>query len=431
MKKAIFIVIILSVVLLVLFGLMNTKGTLLNIEESNEQASIKAGETSKASDISPESILKSGMAGDKQEAPFDTMTDSMGLEEYDSELPGRHFSELWHEALLYLKKDKQILDLIEKADIRELVSMRYNLDTEDQRGMALTDLWETVRLINSEYYLTNLPKEQYLPFVDAVLDAILEKDPANYSAQLLKCRIAVETDGIKEAVEKYKNVCSSIEQLKDKDIYICELTNVTCAMLSINELDPEGKKVIKESLYKAGLPKDCPLADYMERGEGKPWSTVMNRFRIKDPFDFDRTQHMAEQFTNTSDPIYVTGCKIAALVQEKDVRALLESTHNNSAMSQEQKEITFILADFLAGRYSSALPNFERFIENQNLLQSVGEETELLYGYYALACYESGDYRTAQKALTVAYDHMYGDQPAKQRVYEELFSDIENRLSIK
>ena len=163
----------------------------------------------------------------------------------------------------YLRKDNSVIKLIGKVDTIELVCTRYDLDTKTGVELALTDLYELVRLCNSKFYQNYWPKGKFLTFVNTALDEILERNPDSHSAVLLKCQVISRHGDFQKAIDLLKETCRNINQ-KNRPVFFTELVNTASQIMSSKRLTYNEKQMVKNLIYQAGLPPDSPLAQYME-----------------------------------------------------------------------------------------------------------------------------------------------------------------------
>jgi hypothetical protein len=165
----------------------------------------------------------------------------------------------------------------------------------------------------------------------------------------------------------------------------------------------------------------------MEKKEGKRWSVIMKRFVTKDPLDFEATKHLDERISNAPHSFNAINYKIIALQMERDSRGLFELAQNTNKIIESQKEFAILGAHCLAGRYSVAIPGLEKYFETRKLNSKY--QLEFLYSQFGLAYYEVGDYKTAQKALTIAFEHGLAHRhSSSEDFFSEVFADIERRL---
>ncbi len=134
--------------------------------------------------------------------------------------------------LAYLAKDAKIRGRIrENGNLRSLVRQRYNLDTPEGIALTLTDISEIIRLSCTEFYSKSWPHDQLLPFVTAVLDEILSKDPRNVTAHFVKARFSLSQGNVQMALKAYREGASYIQGDRS---YLTEVADVAhCLLASI------------------------------------------------------------------------------------------------------------------------------------------------------------------------------------------------------
>ena len=374
------------------------------------------------------------------------MSDSI-MTEILSDIPDdmhKRFGPVFFDVLSYLHKDNSIKELIGIADIKDLVHKRYNLNSKTGINLSLTDLCERIRLYNSEYYQTNWPKEKRLLFISASIEEILTKSPDNYSAMLLKARVALKQENFQEATKTYGKVCEQLKQYEKKTILFTELVNVATHLIASDIVSSAEKNLIRELTYELGLQGSCPLALYME---GKPAILGLEGFEFgrENPFDFSKStdlfesegvfpkwvmKDMGEIPPDAPFAVRLTdwGYRISTLMVERDARGLVELS---GKLEKEQAPkglilVTEAVAHSTAGRFSAAIPLFELILESQEHTQIPGVATQAQYRL-GLAYYRLGVYDKAKELLRTATEDNMRLSPEKSELISKILSDIETK----
>ena len=344
----------------------------------------------------------------------------------------------------YTHKDNYVATRMGTTSLKTLAHNRYDLLTEQGMEVALTDIYKLYDLRNDEYYQQNWPKDTLIPFIGVVLEEILDKQPDNCSAILLKSCVALEQGKHLDAINLYKDACTSIKQ-NNATVFLTELTKAACYLLSSDKLTQEDKNTVKSLTYDAGLPINAPLASFME---GKQVDVVLNRYvrENKDPFDIS----VSKQFFQGKVPEAIIGGRttlninslskkaqleyfsyvLGALKTEKDARAILELANNikNTNVPNTFALVAEFNAHLMTGRASASAELYEKIRKTEEYQQIPNLRSSLHYRMGRLY-YEQGNYVKAQEVLSPVAENLRNLAYTKdQEDVAKLVSNISNVL---
>jgi tetratricopeptide (TPR) repeat protein len=330
---------------------------------------------------------------------------------YSDLLPGP----FWFDIVSYLRADK----LVQKgsgSDLKPLVHSRYDLRSRESTELAITDLYELTRLWDGEFYKKHWPKGECLSFVDAAVDTILEMYPDNASAMLIKSLLILEqSHSVDEAFSVFKKACEVVVKNNDSYMYT-DLVSVATRLMSSNQMNSTTKAAVKELVYGVGVPKNCPLADYME---GRPSEVSLTKQcdTVKNPFNLQNSKSFAEKYniplnvTNTEsfNPASLSplnrlkywNVRARCLLIEKSARGLVSFVQTFPYDAPEVIKMCASASAFtLAGRRGQAAHIYEHILSSVDKYNEHVPDLHIKMQWeLGEIYYEQGSYQKAEEAF--------------------------------
>ncbi len=319
---------------------------------------------------------------------------------------------LW-DIVAYLRKDRQIITAMGTTPLDDLVRQRYRLTSASDIDLAMTDLYELARLHQTDFYRSFFPADKCLPFLRAAVAQVLQQSPDAPAARLLQSYLSLEEGRPQEALALYARVCEAVRQNQAANMFT-ELARVALWLLAPDRLTPEQQHLVKDLAYQAGLPPQCPLAQYLE---GKTVEVSLQEGAIlkSDPMGLQAGRNPSAVDPGIAagrhyvDPASLVtekqrleywGLRVQLLSIEKDVRGLIELSRllETCAAPELSRLFCRATAHKLAGRHSAAIPLLEAAIASPQCREVPGLRANLQYDL-GVIYYEQGQRDKARETL--------------------------------
>jgi hypothetical protein len=303
----------------------------------------------------------------------------------------------------YIKDDRALLDSLGQADFPALFEARYNLVSDLGVELATTDLMEMFACLDVPYYQNAYGSEKLLAYIDRALDLVLARDPANFSAVLLKAKVELNKGDPEAAV---RLVLGASGNIGDQRMCFPELVNTAKHLIDSGRLSARGVAAVQEAVFNSGVDRKSPLGQFLT-GQ----ANVVNLYRPPakaSPFDMGTAKRFFQDnhlgLPDTSQPGGDRNFQVTMMVLERDVRGLINLLGQPDAEVGRPEGLRAV-ANAFGGRFSVAASQLETFLKRDPSTRPEGSDCICQY-LLGVMYYETGDYRRASQLFNQCESRM-------------------------